>query len=99
MQIDPLTLSLDTVIAAAPMLGYKLEDRSRIRRGQDPSQLLLDAHQRRLALAARREVVALQGAQRATVGGVGLDDGLARTIAWYRDRRPVQSLAPSAPSA
>jgi nucleoside-diphosphate-sugar epimerase len=26
---------------------------------------------------------------------VDLDDGLARTIGWYRDRRPVQSLAPS----
>ena len=24
---------------------------------------------------------------------VDLDDGLARTIAWYRERRPVQSLA------
>jgi UDP-glucose 4-epimerase len=30
---------------------------------------------------------------------VDLDDGLAHTIAWYRERRPVQSLAPSAPSA
>jgi nucleoside-diphosphate-sugar epimerase len=27
---------------------------------------------------------------------VDLDEGLARTIAWYRDRRPVQTLAPSA---
>jgi nucleoside-diphosphate-sugar epimerase len=27
---------------------------------------------------------------------VDLDEGLARTIAWYRERRPVQSLAPSA---
>jgi UDP-glucuronate decarboxylase len=27
---------------------------------------------------------------------IDLDDGLARTIAWYRERRPVQSLAPSA---
>ncbi len=27
---------------------------------------------------------------------VDLDDGLARTIGWYRERRPVQSLAPSA---
>ena len=27
---------------------------------------------------------------------VDLDDGLARTIAWYRERQPVQSLAPSA---
>ena len=26
---------------------------------------------------------------------VDLDDGLARTIAWYRERQPVQSLAPS----
>jgi nucleoside-diphosphate-sugar epimerase len=26
---------------------------------------------------------------------VDLDEGLARTIAWYRERRPVQSLAPS----
>jgi len=24
---------------------------------------------------------------------VDLDEGLARTIAWYRERRPVQSLA------
>jgi UDP-glucuronate decarboxylase len=27
---------------------------------------------------------------------VDLDEGLARTIGWYRERRPVQSLAPSA---
>ncbi len=27
---------------------------------------------------------------------VDLDDGLERTIAWYRERQPVQSLAPSA---
>jgi nucleoside-diphosphate-sugar epimerase len=27
---------------------------------------------------------------------VDLDDGLARTIGWYRERQPVQSLAPSA---
>jgi len=27
---------------------------------------------------------------------VDLDEGLARTIAWYRERQPVQSLAPSA---
>jgi nucleoside-diphosphate-sugar epimerase len=26
---------------------------------------------------------------------VDLDEGLARTIAWYRERQPVQSLAPS----
>ena len=27
---------------------------------------------------------------------IDLDEGLARTIGWYRERRPVQSLAPSA---
>jgi nucleoside-diphosphate-sugar epimerase len=27
---------------------------------------------------------------------VDLDDGLERTISWYRERQPVQSLAPSA---
>src|SRR5438034_1136795 len=31
---DPLMLSLDTFIAVAPMLGHKLEDRSRVRNGQ-----------------------------------------------------------------
>src|SRR5262249_49595081 len=36
MQPDPLTLSLETVIAAAPMLGYRLEDRAAVRDRQDP---------------------------------------------------------------
>ncbi|MBY0228927.1 MAG: hypothetical protein K2W96_06595, partial [Gemmataceae bacterium] len=36
MRADPLTLSVETVIAASPMLGHKLEDRSRIREGQQP---------------------------------------------------------------
>src|SRR5262249_3855481 len=35
MQPDPLMLSLDTLIAASPVLGHKLEDRCRIRRDQD----------------------------------------------------------------
>lgn len=33
---DFLTLSLETVIAASPMLGHKLEDRSKIREAQAP---------------------------------------------------------------
>src|SRR5437763_273071 len=37
MSSDPLTVSLDTLIAVAPMLGYPLEDRSRVRDAQDPA--------------------------------------------------------------
>ncbi len=37
MPPEPLMLSLETVLAASPLLGHKLEDRSRIRAGQDPS--------------------------------------------------------------
>src|SRR5438552_1063727 len=39
MQPGPLTLSMETLIAASPLLGHKLEDRSRIRDGQDRSLL------------------------------------------------------------
>jgi len=34
MQADPLTLSMETVIAASPMLGHKLEDRACVRNRQ-----------------------------------------------------------------
>src|SRR5215468_6887158 len=37
MQLDPLTLSLETVIGAAPMLGYNQEDRAPIRDRQEPA--------------------------------------------------------------
>jgi hypothetical protein len=36
MRADPLTVSLETVIAAAPMLGHPLEDRALIRAAQRP---------------------------------------------------------------
>ena len=36
MAPDPLSVSLDTLIAVAPMLGYPLEDRARVRDAQDP---------------------------------------------------------------
>lgn len=36
MRADPLTMSLETVIAASPMLGHMLEDRSSIRNRQEP---------------------------------------------------------------
>ena len=36
MRADPLTLSIETVIAASRMLGHPLEDRSRVRAGQQP---------------------------------------------------------------
>lgn len=36
MQKDPLTMSLETVIAASPMLGHTLEDRSGVRDRQEP---------------------------------------------------------------
>src|SRR5262245_52172207 len=36
MPPDPLTLSLETVIAASPLFGHKLEDRSCVRNAQDP---------------------------------------------------------------
>ena len=36
MPADPLTLSLETVIAASPMLGHKLEDRTPVRERQEP---------------------------------------------------------------
>jgi hypothetical protein len=36
MRSDPLTMSLETVIAASPMLGHLLEDRSGIRNRQEP---------------------------------------------------------------
>src|SRR5918999_1065945 len=36
MHPDPLVVSLDTLIGAAPMLGFNLEDRSRVRNAQDP---------------------------------------------------------------
>src|SRR5437868_981257 len=39
MECDPLTLSLDTLIAVSPMLGHKLEDRACVRRKQDPALL------------------------------------------------------------
>ena len=39
-----LHLSLETVIAASPMLGHKLEDRSRVRHSQDP--VLVQAFQK-----------------------------------------------------
>src|SRR4051812_14240889 len=39
MHDDPLTVSLDTLIAVSPLLGHKLEDRSVIRNGQDPELL------------------------------------------------------------
>ena len=41
MPADPLTLSLETVIAASPLLGHRLEDRSGIRDRQEPA--LVDA--------------------------------------------------------
>lgn len=44
MAADPLTLSLETVIAASTMLGHRLEDRGRIRAGQDPA--LVEAFRR-----------------------------------------------------
>ena len=37
MRADPLTMSLETVIAASPMLGHMLEDRSCIRNRQEPA--------------------------------------------------------------
>ena len=43
-----LKLSLETVIAASPMLGHKLEDRSRVRHGQDAA--LVHAFQQSSAL-------------------------------------------------
>ena len=36
MRADPLTMSLETVIAASPMLGHMLEDRSCVRDRQEP---------------------------------------------------------------
>jgi hypothetical protein len=39
MHTDPFRLSLETVIAASPLLGHDLEDRSRIRDAQDPRLL------------------------------------------------------------
>ena len=36
MRADPLTMSLETVIAASPMLGHMLEDRSSVRNRQEP---------------------------------------------------------------
>lgn len=44
MSDDTLALSLETVIAASPMLGHRLEDRSPIRDAQDPR--LLEVFQR-----------------------------------------------------
>ncbi len=37
MRADPLTMSLETVIAASPMLGHMLEDRSSVRNRQEPA--------------------------------------------------------------
>src|SRR5437763_252400 len=44
MAPETLTPSVEKAIAAAPMLGHRLEDRSRIRTAQDPQ--LLAAFQR-----------------------------------------------------
>src|SRR5947209_317830 len=56
MSTDPLMLSLDTVIAASPLLGHKLEDRSRVRNAHDPrlAQALQRASTVPLADAARQ---------------------------------------------
>ena len=45
MRADPLTMSLETVIAASPMLGHMLEDRSSVRNRQEPAlvDLFLEA--------------------------------------------------------
>ena len=45
---DTFQLSMETVIAASPMLGHKLEDRSRVRLCQDPG--LMQAFQKSSAL-------------------------------------------------
>src|SRR5436190_1145318 len=44
MSADPLTISLETVIAASTLLGHPLEDRARVRDGQQPD--LVDAFRR-----------------------------------------------------
>src|SRR5437868_2538557 len=45
MNAKPFQVSLDTLIGVAPMLGYPLEDRNRIRAGQDSALVeSLQAH-------------------------------------------------------
>src|SRR5262249_53359040 len=71
MQHTALTLSLDTVIAASPMLGHALEDRARVRDAQDRALLerfqaastspLSDAAQEDLFLVSPLDLLVVEG--------------------------------------
>jgi hypothetical protein len=68
---DPFSVSLDTLIAVAPMLGYPLEDRARVRDAQDPELVarfqeastrpLADPAHRALFLVAPLDVLVVAG--------------------------------------
>src|SRR5687768_3292900 len=67
MYVQPFQLSMETLIGAAPLLGHRLEDRSRIRDAQDwdmvhrlqalASRPLRDPAQRRLFCVAPLDVL------------------------------------------
>ena len=71
MTPDPLSVSVDTLIAVAPMLGYALEDRARVRDAQDPDLVgrfqeastrpLADATHRALFVVAPLDVLVVRG--------------------------------------
>jgi len=56
MPVEPTHISLETLLAAAPLLGHDLEDRRTVRDGQEPELVehLLGHGSRRLASSAQR---------------------------------------------
>jgi hypothetical protein len=73
MTPDPLAVSVETFVAVAPMLGYPLEERCRIREAQDPELVrrfqetstrpLADPAHRALFLVAPLDVLVINGSR------------------------------------